>query len=100
MAKSKKRSAQNGENIDGQVSQPVGNGTVNGKSSKTVGEKIAIWVGIVASVVAIIAAIVKFTPESAIFLGRVVDQNGNGVESATSLYIEQDPWRYIRFRPN
>ena len=28
-------------------------------------------------------AIAKFTPESAIFLGRVIDQNGNGVESAT-----------------
>lgn len=59
------------------------------KSSKTVGEKIAIWVGIVAGVVAIITAIINFqgsdsprTPESAIFLGKVIDQNGNGIAAA------------------
>ena len=90
MAKSKKQSTQNVENIGGQVIQAGGNVTVNEKPSKTVGEKIAIWVGIVASVVAIIAAIVKLqdsespsTPESAIFLGKVIDQNNQGVEAAT-----------------
>ena len=84
MAKSKKKSTQNVENIGGQGIQAGG----NEKSAKTVGEKIAIWVSIVVGVVTIITAIVKFQdwvspPESAIFLGKIIDQNGNGVESAT-----------------
>lgn len=92
MAKSKKKSTQNVENIGGQVIQAGGNVTINEKSPKTVGEKIKMWVGIVAGVATIIATIativklqdsVSTTPESAIFLGRVIDQNGNGVEAAT-----------------
>ncbi len=90
MAKSKKKSTQNVENIGGRVIQAGGNVTVNEKSSKTVGEKIAIWVGIAAAVVAIITGIVKLQesispsiPESSIFLGRVIDQNNQGVEAAT-----------------
>ena len=83
MAKSKKKSTQKVENIGGQVNQAGGNATVNEKPSKTVGEKIAIWVGIVAGVVAIVTTIVKFTPDSAIFLGKVIDQNDKGVEAAT-----------------
>ena len=84
MAKSKKQSTQNAKNINDQGIQAGG----NEKSSKTVGEKIAIWVSIVVGVVTIITAIVKFQdwvspPESAIFLGKVIDQNGNGVEAAT-----------------
>ena len=94
MAKSKKQSTQNVENISGRVIQAGGNVTVNEKSPKTRGEKIKMWVGIVGGVATIIgttiAAIVNFqdsgstsTPESAIFLGRVIDQNDKGVESAT-----------------
>ena len=60
MAKSKKEPTQNVENIGGQVIQAGGNVTINEKSSKTVGEKIAIWVSIVVGVVTIITAIVKF----------------------------------------
>ena len=90
MAKSKKQSTQNVENIGGQVSQAGGNVPVNAKPPRTVVKKIALWVGIVASVVGIvvgvltiITAIVKFTPESARLLGKVRDRNGQGVESAT-----------------
>ncbi len=74
--------------------------TVNEKSSKTRGEKIKMWVGIGASFATIIAAtiavVVYFqdsespsTPESAIFLGKVIDQNDNGVESATVYALNQ-----------
>ena len=86
MAKSKKKSTQNVENIGGQGIQAGG----NEKSAKTVGEKIAIWVSIAVGLVTIITAIIKFqdsgstsTQESAIFLGKVIDQNKQGVESAT-----------------
>jgi len=60
--------------------------TVNEKSSKTVGEKIAIWVSIAVGVVTIITVIFKFqgsVTTSARFLGKVVDQNNQGVEAAT-----------------
>ena len=90
MAKSKKQSTQNVENVSGRVIQAGGNVTVNEQSAKTVGEKIAIWVGIAVGLVTIITAIIKFqdsgstsTQESAIFLGKVIDQNKQGVESAT-----------------
>jgi len=86
MAKSKKKSTQNVENVSGRVIQAGGNVTVNEKSSKTVGEKIAIWVGIAVGLVTIITAIIKFqgsVTTSARFLGLVVDQNNQGVEAAT-----------------
>jgi len=106
MAKSKKKSTQNVENVSGRVIQAGGNVTVNEKSPKTVGEKIAIWVGIVAGVVAIITAIVKLQdsvstspPESAIFLGKVVDQNDNGVEAATVYTLRTFQGDTIGFGP-
>ncbi len=90
MAKSKKQSTQKVENISGQVIQAGGDVTINEKSSRTVGEKIAIWVGIAAAVVAIATGIIKIqestspgSPESAIFLGKVIDQNKQGVAAAT-----------------
>ena len=56
------------------------------KNLWSVNKKIATWVGIAAAVVTIITGIVKLQesifpiiPESAIFLGKVIDQSGNDV---------------------